>query len=111
MPTGFLQLEPPPADEKQYPGWLRNFWVRFTTTQQGKLNCVTSVTLAAGATTTNLTDQRISEDSDLILTPTTANAAAATTNVYVSAKSKGVATFTHANAATTNRTYDVSIIG
>lgn len=111
MPTGFLQLEPPPADEKQYPGWLRNFWVRFTTTQQGKLNCVTTVTLAASTTVTTLTDQRISEDSDIAWSPRSANAAAATTNVYVSSKTKGSAVFTHANAATTDRTYDVSIIG
>lgn len=78
---------------------------------QGKMNATTSVTLAAGTTTTTLTDQRIGPGSYVGLSPTTANAAGAVATTYVSAKTKGAATITHANAGSTDRTFDVLIIG
>lgn len=78
---------------------------------QGKLNAVTTVTLTAGATSTTLTDSRISAESFIGLTPTTANAATATAVLRVSAKTSGSATLTHNSTADTDRTYDVLIIG
>ena len=78
---------------------------------QGKLNVVTTVTLAAGATTTTLTDSRISAESYIGLVPTTANAATAMTALYVSAKTSGSATLTHNNTADVDRTFDVVILG
>lgn len=77
----------------------------------GKMNAVTTVTLAAGATTTTLLDSRIGGQSIILLSPRTATAAAAMTAVYVSAKAKGSATLTHNNTADVDRTYDVLIIG
>lgn len=77
----------------------------------GKLNAVTSVTLADGETETVLTDSRIGANTFISLMPTTANAAAAMTAVYVSAKTKGSATLTHDNTADTDRTFDVLLIG
>ncbi len=76
----------------------------------GRLNTVTSVTLTAGATSTTLTDPRISAVSYLGLTPLSATAAAAT-SLYVSARTKGAATLTHNNTADTDRTFSVLIIG
>lgn len=78
---------------------------------QGKMNAVTTVTLTAGATTTTLTDARIGAQTYIGFSPTTANAAAALTNLYVSAKATGSATLTHSNTGTTDRTFDVLLIG
>lgn len=84
---------------------------RINRVMQGKLNAVTTVTLAANVTTTTLTDSRIGANSYLGFSPRSANAAVATGNLWVSAKTKGSATLTHANTATTDRTFDVLVIG
>lgn len=78
---------------------------------RGKMNVVTTVTLTAGATTTTLTDSRIGGDSHISLEPLTANAAAAHAALYVSAKTKGSATLTHASSANVDQTFSVLIIG
>jgi hypothetical protein len=78
---------------------------------RGKMNAVTTVTLTANATTTTLTDQRIGGGTYIGLSPTTANAAGALGTTYISAKAAGSATITHANAASTDRTFDVLLIG
>lgn len=78
---------------------------------RGKTNNVTTVTLTANAATTTLTDSRIGGGSFIGFSPTTSNAAAGMTALYVSAKAKGSATLTHANNAQTDRTYDVVIVG
>ena len=75
----------------------------------GKLNCVAELTLTANTTTTTLTDARISPQSHINLAPLSANAAAE--HWWVSAQDNGTATITHANAATTDRTFNVLIIG
>lgn len=78
---------------------------------QGKLNAVTKVTLAASATTTTLTDARIGANTWLGFQPTTADAAAALSGLYVSAQQKGQATLTHASTASVDRTFSVLLIG
>lgn len=64
-----------------------------------------TVTLTASATTTTVTDKSITSESVIALMPTTANAAAALGTTYVSARSKGSFTLTHANNAQTDRTF------
>ncbi len=78
---------------------------------QGKLNATTTVTLAAGATTTTLTNPLLSAASYIGFMPTTATAAAAMTALYVSARTSGSATLTHNNTADVDRTFAVLIIG
>lgn len=79
---------------------------------QGKaINCYGSVTLTASAASTTLTDKRIGVYSVILFCPTTANAATATGNLYVSAKGNGTATLTHTNNAQTDRTFDYVVIG
>lgn len=77
---------------------------------RGKMNVVTSVTLAAGAATTTFTDSRIGGASFIGLTPTTANAKAEGIP-YVTGKAKGSCVLNHANNAQVDRTYDVIVIG
>lgn len=79
-------------------------------TRAGKLNAVTSVTLATSSTTTTLTDSRIGGGSFVGLTPTTANAKAEGTP-YVTGKTTGSCTLNHTSNSQTDRTYDVLIIG
>jgi hypothetical protein len=78
---------------------------------QGKLNAVLQVTLAANTTTTTVTDARIGASTGIFFSPLTANAAGAISGLYVSAQKKGQATFTHANSATTDRTFNALLIG
>lgn len=85
-----------------------------TTTNEmlkGRANNVGSVTLTAGATTTTIADIRIKQTMTAVLIPRTANAAAAVTNVYISAVADGSITLTHANTATVDRTFDYILHG
>ena len=75
---------------------------------QGKLNATATVTLTNSATTTTVTDYRVSGDSVILFMPTTSDAA--TENLWVSARSKNSFTITHASASTT-RTYAYAVIG
>ena len=79
---------------------------------QGKTNNTGTVTLAvASATTTTINDERIGYDSIITFMPTTANAASAMTNLYVSAKTKGSATLTHSANVSADKTYSYIIVG
>lgn len=79
----------------------------------GRSNAVGSVTLTASAATTTVTDKNCAVGSTPILTATTANAATEVGNgtMYVSAVGNGSFTITHANAATTGRTFLYAIHG
>lgn len=82
---------------------------------QGKMNVVTTLTLTANTGTTTFSDSRLSIDSFVALDPLTANAAAelAAGTVYAlqANRNNQTWTFTHANAATTDRTFRVVILG
>lgn len=78
---------------------------------KGRANNVGEVTLTESTTTTVTTDTRIKQSMKIFISPLTANAAAALTNVYVSAVADGSFTLTHANNAQTDRTFDYVIHG
>jgi hypothetical protein len=82
---------------------------------QGKTNNTGTVTLTANATTTTITFAagRLGQSTVMLLSPTTANAAAALTNVYVSARNvaSNTLTLTHSNTATLDRTFSYVLIG
>lgn len=79
----------------------------------GRSNAVGTVTLATGAATTVVTDKNCAVGSTPIFTPTTANAATEIGNgtMYVSAVANGTFTITHANSATTGRTFLYALHG
>jgi Cu/Ag efflux pump CusA len=78
----------------------------------GKTNNTGTVTLAVGgATTTTINNERIGYDSVILLMPTSSNAAAYVTNLYVSVKAQGSATLTHTANSTAGRSYDYIIVG
>lgn len=70
-----------------------------------------TVTLAAGATSTTLTDVNLTAASVISLTPTTANAAAAIATTFIGAVVIGGATITHANNATVDRIFKYAVTG
>lgn len=78
---------------------------------QGRSNAVGTVTLAAGAGTTVVAFDNCSEESQVFLSPKTANASAAVSNVYVSSIGNGTFTLTHANNAQTDRTFGFACLG
>jgi hypothetical protein len=79
----------------------------------GRSNAVGSVTLAASAASTTVTDKNCAAGSTPILTPASASAASELGNgtIYVSAVANGSFTITHTNAATTGRTFLYAILG
>jgi hypothetical protein len=82
----------------------------------GRSNAVGTVTLATGAATTVVTPTQsgmIAPGSTVLLTPTTAPAAAeqASGNMYVSTVAKDTFTITHTNSATVGRTFLYAILG
>ncbi|TGN75968.1 hypothetical protein EOW77_0032390 [Bradyrhizobium yuanmingense] len=79
----------------------------------GRSNSVGSVTLTTGAATTSVTDRNCAAGTVPVLVPTTANAAAEIGNstMYISAVANGSFTITHANSATTGRTFLYALHG
>ena len=79
----------------------------------GQSNATGSVTLAAVAGTTTVTDARMGPDSLVLFDPTTANAAVelAAGVMRVSTRAQGTFTITHAVNAQTDRTFRYSIQG
>lgn len=80
---------------------------------QGKINCFIEFTSDHDQPSTVIQDARISAYSVLVFMPTTANAATDLANLYVPETSmlSGQATVFHSNAATTDRSYRVGILG
>ena len=85
---------------------IRELW-------EGRSMAVGSVTLTPNEATTVVAAINCGADSKVMLTPRTANAATELGNgtMYVSAVAAGAFTITHANAATTGRTFDWAIRG
>jgi hypothetical protein len=71
----------------------------------GKLDVVGSFTLAANVTSTTVSDNKFESNMAVVWVPTTANAAGAVGGLYLSGRSQGSFTLTHANTATTDRTF------
>lgn len=71
----------------------------------GKLNAVGTFTLTANSATTTVTDNLFESNMVPLWSPTTANAATAMGNVYVSSRAQGSFVLTHANNAQTDRTF------
>lgn len=82
----------------------------------GRSNATGTVTLATSSATTTVSPTQsgmIAPNSTVILTPTTASAATEVGNgtMYVSTVAKDSFTITHANSATTGRTFLYAILG
>jgi hypothetical protein len=108
----FLQA---PEYMKEISEWCRRIARVTNQSMQGKTNNTGSVTLTANAASTTVTEapNKIGDSTVILFMPTTANAVAAMTNVYVSSRSVSNNTFTitHANTATIDRTFNYILVG
>jgi hypothetical protein len=79
----------------------------------GRSNAVGRVTLATGSATTTVTTSNCASGSTPILVPASVNAAVEVGNgtMYVSTVANGSFTISHANSATTGRTFLYAILG
>lgn len=95
-------------DEKRHRRDI-SVWAQWV--NQGHLANVGSVTLRTSQTTTVITDDRVSINTVPLLTPTTANAAAAQATTYVSTVTNGSFTLTHASTTTADRAFKYALLG
>lgn len=106
----FLHL-PPPANTPE----ARRLHESLQAMRRGKLECVTELTLTANAATTTLSYLGLSPQSVVTFDPKTANAAAelygGTMYVLTADRGNDSWTITHSNAASTDRTFQISVIG
>jgi len=111
---------PPPTDASDDSNAaLRRFTRQIAQAVQllmrGKMNNTVELTLTPGAAATVWEDPRLTSTSAVVFDPLTANAAAelAAGTMYVlkANRNNGSWTITHANAATTDRTFRAAIIG
>lgn len=78
---------------------------------QGRSNAIGEVTLTANAASTVVTAINCGGDSEVFLTPKTANAAAALATTYIATVVAGSFTITHANNAQTDKTFGYVCLG
>lgn len=79
---------------------------------EGRSNAVGTVTLTANATTTTVSAVTVNRNAIVLLSPQTANAAAALATTYVTvAAGGGSFVITHANNAQTDKTFGYLVIG
>lgn len=113
--TGFNYpgVPPPqaPPSLESLARWAQAVFVTLNRILLGKLNCTGDITPTASSLTTTLTDSRITANSYIGFMPQTESAKNAKSTLYVSARTSGSATLTHALDITTDRTFTYCIIG
>ena len=101
----FRSLPPFGGDQREVAEVVRGI-------MDGKTNNTGSVTLATGgATTTTLSDRRISADSVIMFVPASSAANADSARIYASNQGQGMATVNHVANSTANKTYKYVVIG
>ena len=91
--------------------WARDVTEIVNSLREGKINSTNNVTLTADAATTVVTDFNVGPNSVIVFMPTTLNAAAELTVLRVSSRGGNTFTITHANAASTDRTFGYAVLG
>ncbi len=101
------------ASTANVPLFLRDVLEWSRRIMQGKMNNTALWTLAAGASSTTFTDYRIGLETALHWSPTTVNAAAVVTSMYVAEASRknGEVTISHANNANTDKIFRITFHG
>jgi hypothetical protein len=76
----------------------------------GRTNNAGSVTLTASTVTTVVSDRRAGVDSVVVFMPTTSNAAIVLDRLYISARTDGAFTITHASTTSTDMSYEYALL-
>jgi hypothetical protein len=110
-----MAVDYPPTWLSDIPEWCRKLAIAVSQALRGKTDNIGTFTLTANSATTTVTETqgRIGKDTVIIWTPTTANAAAAITNIYLSSRNVTSNTFTltHTNNAQVDRTFSYILTG
>ena len=107
---GKRQFRVPPAFWSRPEEGLRKIVNSILALLAGKTNNTFDVTLVAGATSTTLASDIITEDTIAHLTPKSASAAAAIAQVWTSTSAK-LLTINHDSSSATDRIFGVSLVG
>lgn len=78
---------------------------------QGHIECIGNLTLAASTVSTTVSDPRVSLTSWIGLSPTTANALSAEPTVWISTYGNGTFTLTHASTASSDKNFRYAVLG
>lgn len=102
-----------PVERVDEPGFVSRLFRQIQSLIDGRIASMGTVTLTANVATTTVDNPLFEPQQAVALEPTTANAAAekGAGTMYVSAKTKGQFTITHANNAQTDRTFDYLFLG
>ena len=95
-------FDTPPLDWENEEEHRRKLAEALIGVMDGKINAIGTLTL---------TDKRIGIQSRIFFMPTTANAAAAITSLFVTGRGKQTATINHANNSQTDKTFDYVVLG
>lgn len=106
-PKFYPGVAPLLADEKAH---RRQIASVLNNALRGRLNVTGTVTLTAGATSTTVTDDRITFQSYVDFMPQTANAATAKANIWVE-PADGSFVIHHASSANTDQTFTWAVLG
>ena len=114
--SGFPNIRVAPAlgpSQTPLKNWLDHARQVANNMMRGKTNNFGSVTLTANAASSTLSDPNIGGSSVVLLSPTTANAAAEIGNgtIYFSAPGNQSVVINHANNAQVDRTFNYVIVG
>lgn len=77
----------------------------------GKNNAKGTFTVVANSATTTIDDYRVGEDSVILWSPMTSNAATELNHLYISSRGKHTFTLSHRNNPQTDRTYIYTVTG
>lgn len=99
-----IQLQPEEKDIRRIVQSVREL-------NEGRHNAANRVTLRPNQTTTVVQHPNCSEDCEPMISPRTANAAAAVATTYVSSVTQGQFVLTHANNAQTDREFGYTVTG
>lgn len=99
------------ADRVTDPGFISRLVQMLEQILHGRTRNQAAITLTANVTTTAVNNPAFESHQTVVLSPLTANAAGAIATTYVSARTKGQFTLTHANAATTDRSFEFIFVG
>jgi hypothetical protein len=99
------------SEDKADIGFFRRLFSQIEGLLNGQSRNSGTLTLSAGATSTDVDDARFQSGQRVVLFPTSAHAAAGAASTYVSAKTTGQFTVTHPNTADVDKTFDYIFIG
>lgn len=100
-----------PVDRPEEPGFVSRLFQMVENLLNGRSRNKGTVTLADGTTATVVDNPLFESHQTITFCPLTANAAAEVPTLWVSARAKGQFTLTHANAVSTDRTFDYVFTG